>query len=452
VSKLRQKGPMSRWANRNEIGAGGLLPIIMIGLIVVMVAGSIAASTSFAAKISRVQVDQMSSEIEVGSLLNSFTLDIQKSVYPSTPKSNATISGAGTYRVFYSTSATRPTKSTDSGVTALGGVNVPDTARWLVVDMVTQSGLSQTAVYAYTKKGSANFDTAISWSGPAKLTDTAVKAAPGTEGAVSVVTRETASTATTQALTASGSTIAADVYATYSTAQTGLTAGTIRGNLSSKSKIVLTTNPRVLGNLTSASTISGTGEVAGTRTSSSTALPTPPGSNPTRVALQGTSVALVATDCSTPAKLKAKLESFTATSFITNGDICAVESWATEIKPNAKIIVNSSSTTKAFAISGLKVSGAKGTLGFASNFGLTLTNVNYTDGAAGQFISAGTFTAVSSVLNGAITSVGTTGGALDISKSTVLYSPVDAPNACTVSTCSTPTAWVSGSVHLVRAS
>ena len=450
VSKPKQRGLMSRWANRNETGAGGLLPIVMVGMIVVIVAGSIAASTSFAAKISRTQVDQMTATIEAESLLNSFVSDVQRTT--TTPKPTATVSGAGSYKVFYSRAATKPSSGTESGMVLLTTSGVPTDARWLLVEMTTQSGKVQTAVYSYLRKGGATFDTAISWSGPAKLTDTAVKAAPGTEGQVSVVTRETASSATTQALTTSGATIGADVYATYSTAQTGITAGTIRGNLSSKSKILLSSTPRVFGNMLSASTITGTTEGGGGRTSSSTALPTPPGSNPTRVGLPGTSVTLVATDCSTAAKLKAKLESFTTTSFITNGDICAVESWATEIKPNAKIIVNSSSTTKSFAISGLKVSGAKGTLGFASNFGLTMTNVNYTDGAAGQFISAGTFTAVSSVLNGSITSVGTTGGALDISKSTVLYTPVDAPNACTVSTCSTPTAWVSGSVHLVRAS
>lgn len=446
------KGLRARWARRSERGAGGLLPIVVIGVLIITIAASMAASTSFAAKVSGGQVAQINKEIEAKSLINSFVSDIQAVSYTSNPKGNATIDGAGTYRVYYSKSATRPSSSSESGVVFISTNGIPTDARWLLVELDTKTSGRQIAVFSYLKKAGPTFETAISWSGPVKLTDSNVRAAPGTMGPVSVVTRESASTATTQSLTASGSTVAADIYATYTTTQTGLSAGTVRGNLYSKSKVNLTNTPKVLGSVISASSVNGTADIAGARTSNSTALPTPPGQNPMRVSLPGDSISLAATDCSTAAKLKAKLESFTTTVFIPNGDVCAASSWATEIKPNAKIIVNSSSTTANLSISGLTVSGSKGSLGFASNFGLVLSNVNYTSGATGQLISSGNATLTGSTFNGSITSVGTKGGTLDIGTSTVLYTPVDAPNACFTTSCSATTAWSSAANRLVQVS
>jgi len=439
----------SGWSERTEKGAGGLLPIIVIGLIIVIVAGSIAASTSFAAKISRAQVDETSQSIEARSLLNLFLANIQISSLPAATGSNAQ---SGSYKLYYSTAVTKPSTSRDSGVVAVSGSGaLPTTVKWLVVDLITKTSGTQTAVYSYARKGGPTLDSAVSWTGTARLTNSNVRAAPGVEGAISVVARETATTATGQTLNLSASDVAANTYATYTStnAVTTVNGTTIRGLLTSKAKITISSgNSPIYGDVTSGSTVATLPTTYGTTTQNTTNRPTAPGTTTFRYGIPGAAVTLAATDCSTAAKLKARLELITAASNV-NVDNCSAypTSWATEIKPKANIVISS---TKSLPISNLKVTGNAGTLGFYSTVGTSFTGVNYSNGAAGQFLSQGSMSITDSTLSGSVGNAGTTGSTLEITRSTVLYTPVEAPNNCTSSgTCS---AWVSTAVHLVRAS
>lgn len=437
-----------RLLKHSERGAGGLLPIITVGLVVVIVAASLAASTSFASKISSEQISQVTQGIEAKSLLNSFVADAQR---VGTPQVTATISGAGTYSTYYSTSTAKPSKITDAGVIKLTASGLPSTVRWLIADLATETSGKQVAVYSYFKKGGPTLDNSVNWSGTVKITDTHLGRAPGTQGPVSIAAKKNTASTAVQTFTLTGGSMAADIYTNYATEQTTINYATIRGNLASKTKVQLTGSPKILGSVTSGSTVTGTADIAGTRVSSSTSVPVAPAAyRSVQAQGVGSIVYLTGADCSTPAKLKSTLEAATTATTFLEAQVCATSSWNTEVSPKANLVISSEAN---LSINKLKVSGSKGTLGLHSKSNLTLSGVNYGAGASGIFLTGSSMTVTDSLLNGAISNYSPTAsnlGTLDIARSSVLYAPLEAPVTCSTTTSCAP--WASELTHLMRVS
>lgn len=436
-------GLRDRLSARDEAGAGGLIPIIVIGVVVVVIAAFVASSTSYAAKVSSTQVKQMTSKMETQSLLNSFAAGVFSD---SALAPTANVPGAGSYKVYYSTSATQPSKIEDPGVVALGTTGLPAGVRWILVELTPESAQPQTAVYRFAAKGSATHDSLISWAGTVNLTGATLEAAPGAIGPVTVATRGNAG-GSVSALSIAGSTVSADVYADYTAQATEVTGGTIRGFLSSASPIEFAELPRILGDSYSSGTISGQAESAGSQKSNDAARPVAAERTANSLALGSDPVALSGADCSTPDRLKSKIESVTRETTFTGAEVCAASSWNTEVKPKFPVLIQSPNS---LTVNGLKVKGSDATLSFAANETLNLTGVSYSDGASGQYLSGGSLTVTDSQLNGAIASYGTSYGSLDISKSTVLYTPLPASlsGTCGAASC----ALASTTDHLIRVS
>lgn len=432
-----------RLQSRSEAGAGGLVPIIVIGVVVVVIAAFVASSTSYAAKVSSTQVKQMTSKMETQSLLNSFAA---AALSDAALAPTATVPGAGSYKVYYSASATQPSKIEDPGVVSLGATGLPAGVRWILVELTPESAQPQTAVYRFAPEGSATHDSLISWAGTVNLTGATLEAAPGATGPVAIATRGDAG-GSVSALSIAGSTVSADVYADYTAQTTKVTGGTIRGFLSSASPIEFAELPRILGDSYSSGTISGQAESEGKQKANDAARPVAPERTANSLSLGTTTVALSGDDCSTADQLKSKIESVTRETTFTGAEVCAASSWNTEVKPKFPVLIQSPND---LTVNGLKVKGSAATLGFAANGNLELTGVSYTDGASGQYLSGGGLTITDSQLNGAIASYGTAYGSLDISKSTVLYTPLPASlsGTCGAASC----ALASTTDHLIRVS
>jgi len=451
-----------RLRSRGEDGAGALLPIIIVGVLVISIAASVNLAVTFSSKTSALQIDQTVASTSNSSLLNSFEADIYASNLNTTGgpalKSTATVADTGSYTVYYSTAATAPTSTTSAGVTPLGSSTLPANALWIVVQATPIKGTSQTAVFSYTKKASTSFDSLTNWYGPVKIATSTLQNAPGNLGPVSLVARDPSAAAATSGLSITNSTVSADLYATYSSAQTAISAGTIKGNIYSKPTIQFQNTPQILGNVASGGSVNGAATVAGTSSSTSSTLPAAPGKASNKVYILGTTMTLAASDCSSPAALKAKLESLTTPTTagptgaygwtITNMDVCTADSWNTEIKPKTNILLSS---TKALTVSGLKVTG--GHLDIHSTAGLSLTNTTYQNGAIGQILSQGNITVRSSSLNGTIANYGTAGSTLDMADSTVLFTPMASQQAsCDSAGANCTSAGSSSVVHLLRVS
>lgn len=433
----------NRLRGRDEAGAGGLIPIIVIGVVVVVIAAFVASSTSYAAKVSSTQVKQMTSKMETQSLLNTFAA---ATMADAALAPTATVAGAGSYKIYYSTAATKPSKVTDAGVVALGTTGLPAGVRWLLVELTPENTQPQTAVYKFSPKASATHDSLISWAGSVNLNGAKLEAAPGATGPVVISAKGAAGNATS-ALRIAASIVSADVYADYSTQATKLTGGTLRGLLSSASPIEFAELPRVLGDSYSAGLISGVAETAGTQKANEAARPVVAERTANTLLRPGQQVALSGADCSTPDRLKSKIESITQETTFVNADVCATSSWNTEVKPKFPVLLMS---TGNLSVNGLKVKGSTAPVSFAADGNLALTAVSYSDGAYGQYLSGGGLSVVDSQLNGAIASYGTAYGSLDISNSTVLYTPFPAAlsGSCGAASC----ALASTTSHLIRVS
>lgn len=450
-------------SKRGEEGAGALLPILVVGIIMVILSASVALAVSYSSNISTAQIKRIATTSSVTSLINSFESDIYASNLnggSANPLPTATIAGVGSYKVYYSTATTAPTSTTGSGVTALpSGSTIPTTAKWILVSATPQGGTAKNAVFSYAPRGSAVFDSAVNWTGSVTFSSSStIQGSQGVAGPISVVGRESSSSATAQKLYLSVSSVtSADVWSIYSTAKTSFLSSTLRGNLVSKSAINYSSSPKIFGDVSTSaagSQTSGTVAQEGTTRSSVASLPPAPGQQALKASLPTTAVVtLKASDCSTPALLKAKLEGLTADTTVKSVDLCAASSWATSIKPQANLILDSASTTANLAISGLTVSGPKN-VSIHSPFGLTLDTVKYTNGAKGQFLSggAGVSKITSSNLTGAVGNYGTGGGSIELASTNLYYSPV-ASNLCTNATTSTGCTAISSTVpHLIRVS
>jgi len=457
LDRLRRK-----WSKRGEDGAGALLPILVVGMIMVVISASIALAVSYSSNVSTAQIRKSAAVNNVTSLLNSFESDIYTSNVGSgttNPQPTATIANVGSYKVYYSTATAAPTSTTSSGVVALPSAStIPTTAKWVLVAVTPQGGVVRNAVFSYRSKGSAVYDSAINWTGSVTLSSSStIQNAPGVAGPVSVVGRESASTATTQGLSLSAYTsTAADVWSLYSTTKTSFAGSTLRGNLVSKSGVNYISSSKVFGDVTtsaSAAQISGPVTQEGTTRSSVSSLPAAPGQQALRLALPTTVATLTAADCSTPALLKAKLESITSDGTVAGVNTCAAASWATTINPKANLLLRSTNGTENLNISNLTVAGPK-VVSIQSQYGLSLNSVKYKDGAKGQFM-AGNGTGATKInlsnLTGSVVNYGTGGGSVELAGTNLYYSPVDS-NLCTNSATTSCTPISSTVPHLVRVS
>jgi len=453
MSKLRRS-----WLQRDEEGAGALLPIIIVGVIIITVAALVNLAVTYSSNISSIQLKQAASISNNNSLLNSFQTDIYGSNLniSSGPniKGSATVSGFGSYAVYYSTATAQPTSTSSSGVIA-ASTTIPSTAKWILVVTKPTTGTQQTSIFAYQPKATAVFDSAINWSGPVTLTRTSsVQNGPGVTGPVSLVARESSSANTAEQLYFSyGSTAYADVWANYTTGKTTVDQSTIRGNIVTKSAPNYIGYPKIYGNVTtSAASAPRDDAVLGTRKYSVASLPAAPGQQALRIALPTTVATLTAADCSTPALLKAKLESISSDGTVVGVNTCAATSWATTIRPKANLLLRNSVSTASLNIKDLTVGGTKN-VSIQSPGGLNLSFVDYTEGAKGQFISTGAGDTVISGSNlvGAVVNYGTAGGSLKLDSSKIYYSPV-ASNLCTNSSTTSCTPISSTGLHLIRVS
>lgn len=416
----------TNWSKRTEAGAGGLLPIITIGMIIVIVAGFIAASTSYAAKISGQQVAQMTSDLEENSLVSAFvsSANLPTGIVPA-----STVEDAGSYQTYYSTAEKVPVSIEDPEVSIAPSTGYPADARWIILEMTTESGSIDTAVFSYTAKGARVVDNLISWNGAATITNSELKNAPGTLGAVSA---HFSSSNSTKALTLSKANVKADLYAEYAAAPLKIAEGTVRGLVSSKTETQLSQNPALIGDVYSSSRVTGAANIAGTTRQNDN-------SRPLGVADKGTSlpsstvgedlVTLVAADCATPAQLKTRIESVTKKTRFARADTCAAGSWNVEVQPKADVTMQWNGTQ---TIRDLKVKGSEGSLSFvtAANTynNLTLNGVKYTEGAKGFFsVSFGSITVMNSDITGAIVNYQQPGGTLSVSNSSISYAPVSSP-------------------------
>lgn len=441
--KSRYRKGISRLrTDRNESGAGALLPIIIIGMIISVVAASIAGATSFAAKVSTQQVNQINGVVEARSLLNGF-LDKALS---TTLTPTGTVDGAGTYTVYYSSGA-QPKTLTDTGVTALPSSGVPAGAKWLLVNMKPKTGTPQLAIFSFSPRGSTTFDHLINWAGTVTISNTTLGPSTGVQGPVSVLTGDSTAT-TSQTFTLSGSTLEADLYTDYNSADTTIYTGKLSGNVSSLSKIQFNSKPLIEGNVYSSKAIWGVGTVTGIQKANDAARPVVTKPNSSSIVLPNQIRALTAAECSTAAGLQSLLQSLTRDTTLTGGELCAAGSWNTKVSLKANVLIHSE---KALVVNGLQVVGSTGSLGFSSaKSSLNLRNVQYSEGAKGQFLSAAGFTIYNSVLTGSISSYGTAGGTLNIGSSTVRYAPTASPLA---GSCGTATCPMSSTLpHLVRVS
>ena len=460
---MRKGSTMSRlqrsWLQRNEEGAGALIPIIVVGVIIITVAALVNLAVTYSSKISSVQLNEAASISNNNSLLNSFQADIYGSTLNisngTTIKGSATVTGFGSYSVYYSTATVQPTSTSSSGVTAVSS-SIPSTAKWILVVTKPTTGRQQTSIFAYQPKATPVFDSAINWSGPVKLMRTsAVQNGPGVTGPVSLVARESSSADTAEQLYFSyGSTAYADVWANYTTGKTTVDQSTIRGNIVTKSAPSYIGYPKIYGNVTtSAASAPRDDAVLGTSKYSVSSLPAAPGQQALKIALPTTVATLTAADCSTPALLKAKLESISSDGTVVGVNTCAAASWATTIRPKANLILRNSVTTTNLSIKDLTVGGTKN-VSIQSPGGLTLSFVDYIEGARGQFISTGAADTVISGSNlvGAVVNYGTAGGSLTLDSSKIYYSPV-ASNLCTNNTSTTTCTPISSTgLHLTRVS
>ena len=448
------------WLQRNEEGAGALLPIIVVGVIIITVAALVNLAVTYSSKISTAQLNQSISATNNNSLLSSFESDIYGSSLNisggTTIKGSATVTDFGSYTVYYSTATAAPTSTSSTGVTAVS-TTIPSTAKWIMVVTKPTTGTQQTSVFAYQPKATAVYDSAINWSGSVNLDNyPSVENAQGVTGPTSIVTRESSSTATTQNLSLDTSEASrADVWASYSTAKTEVSSN-FRGNIVTKSAPNYIGYPKIYGDVTTAASsaqITGNPTVLGTTKSSAT-LTAAPGRQALKVSLPTTNIAtLTAADCSTPALLEAKLESFSSDFVVKGVNNCDAASWTVTIKPNANLILDSSSTTALLTIKNLTITGPK-SVSIHSPYGVSLNSVKYIEGAKGQILSggAGASNISNSTVVGAVANYGTAGGSLLVYSSKIFYSPI-ASNLCTNSTTTTGcTAISSTGLHLTQVS
>lgn len=438
---------------RKDDGASTLGPIVIVGMMIVIIAASIASATSFAAKISFAQVDTLTNSIEERSILNSF---VSKAYTGSGFIEENLVAGAGRYYLYYSSSETQPTGLDSPGLELLTGSVIPPEARWILVEMALENEESdegdsvtsqekEIAVYAYSPLNSPIFDSAIQWKGSANLQDTTLRSATGVQGANYIYMSES-TTDSKDALRLDSSDLKANLFADYSE-PVEITKGKVSGNLSSNSSIYFYDNPEVRGDAYSASEISGEVNLLGTPSANYPSRPLVSEQSTEELGSFEQSAQLTAANCSDASTLKTTLESFDRPTTVTGAELCNENSWNTEIKVKSNILVQSSAD---LTVKNLKAIGSTGSLGFASEGNLKLQEVNYEDGAFGQFLSANDLTVENSNLTGSVSGFGSNGGSLNISDTVLSYRPVITPlngncgtNSCAIS---------SNNIHLLKVS
>lgn len=158
LKSLRKKGSA-------DSGAGGLLPVIVVGMLIVMAAASITSAVGLASNTSKAQRDISEATIENDSLLQEFeaqALSYNEYKYklagslPTTglrstaPRSYEGDDGA--FKVYVSSSETQPTGLESSGVNELAGNSWGD-AKWILVETTPKdangelSDKSEVAIY-----------------------------------------------------------------------------------------------------------------------------------------------------------------------------------------------------------------------------------------------------------------------------------------------------------------
>lgn len=428
---------------RTEQGASTLGPMVIIGMMIVVIAASIASATSFAAKISFVQVEKMNQNMEEKSILNSFIAAAYSGAGFSTEN---IVENAGTYSLYYSTAEEQPNSIDDLNLEPLSGA-IPTTARWVLVDMEVESkkeGVNpkRTAVYASSSIGDPVLDSAINWKGSATLQDTAVRSAVGVQSPNYISLSE--STADSQnSLRIDSSDLRAKVFANYTT-PIEVNSGKVTGDISSESSIYFTDNTEVRGDVYSNNQV-GEANIWGQVSANYYNRPQPNEQATEQLEPLDQVFALTAETCKNSDSLKTLLESFDRPTTVTGAENCENGSWSTDIEPNTDILIESNSD---LLVKDLNVVGSNGSLGFASYGNLELESVNYKNGAYGQFLSSRDLTVEKSQLSGVISSFNTAGGQLNTKDSVLEYRPVTSPLAgnCGESSCGV----TSNSIHLLK--
>lgn len=430
---------------RSEQGASTLGPIVIIGMMIVVIAASIATATSFAAKISFAQVEKMTQSMEEKSILNSFMASAYSGSSFSTENK---VEGAGKYSLYYSTAEEQPTSVDDLGLEPFSGPTIPTTARWVLVDMEVESkkegaNPKKTAVYAYSALGSPVLDSSINWKGSAALQDTAIRSAVGVQSP-NYVSLSESTAGSEDRLRIDSSDLRSKVFANY-TKPVEINSGKITGDISSESSIYFTAATEVRGDVYSNSQIGSDANIWGESSSNFYGRPYPNEQATEELESLEQTYLLTSDICKNPANLKSVLESFDRPTTVMGAENCTDGSWNVEIEPNTDILVESNSD---FLVKDLTVIGSEGSLGFASYGNLKLKSVNYNDGAYGQFLSSGDLTVENSKLTGSISSFSTAGGRLEITESSLDYRPVVSPLAgsCGESSCGV----TSNSIHLLK--
>lgn len=144
LSKFREK-------SRRDSGAGGLLPVVVVGMLIIMAAASITGAVGFASKTSKAQRDLSEVTIENESLLQEFEAQAQSyAEYKSKLASGLPVTGLrstapknyegddGKFQVYVSPSETQPEDIESAGVveqTTSGWGN----AKWVLVETTSKN-------------------------------------------------------------------------------------------------------------------------------------------------------------------------------------------------------------------------------------------------------------------------------------------------------------------------
>lgn len=427
-----------RIQNRDEVGAGALLPIITIGTIILAIAVSVASTVAFASTISADQKVAIEADIELKSVLNSF----EASMLSSSPVATASVSGAGNYKAYYSAAASAPASVADPGVAYVPGTGIPSNARWLLAEIATDSGQDELTVYQYAP-GEANnlMGRAIAWDGALNLINTKVASEPGVLTPLSIFASNRASSG---AITIrDGSTVEGNVYAEHTAS--GATnsvnnSSTVKGSFFSSRALNLNGGSKIIGD-GYAESIVGSDALAGVLgkrvTGSEAAATRPKISIPTTTTNQydvpaaGVNrVELAGAQCNTSSSIKSQIESYTVPTMLVLPSTCLSTSRPfgdLTVSPKTEIYISSGTAQ----IRNLTVDGsADGDLGFAIGEAATFANVTYTSGAKGAIATGGNTTITDSKIVGAITRLsGTTVGSLNMTNVDLSYYPVDLPIA-----------------------
>lgn len=137
-----------KFAKRTEDGGSTLLVIMVVGMLVLAIFGTVASTAALSSQINKEQVGSLKATTAQTNILNSFEgyFYAQSSTGANVSTGSRTVTNVGTFRTYYSTSPVKPTSTTSAGVT-VESTSVPLTATWLVVKVTPTNGTPKDFVY-----------------------------------------------------------------------------------------------------------------------------------------------------------------------------------------------------------------------------------------------------------------------------------------------------------------